>query len=95
MKKQKFVLLLAILCSIPTLILSQGGLFGNLSSGTNYLGFAGGIIQPLNIRNDFNQPIQFFTNSAANERVRIFNNTLSPSTLKVVGSPSQASAHRL
>jgi hypothetical protein len=57
----------------------QGGLGGNTSFGFNFLGFNAGGNNPLNIRNDFNNHIAFFTAGPNNTRIRIFGNGLSSS----------------
>lgn len=45
-----------------TTVFGQGGNIGNNSSSGGFLGFNGiGLSQPLQVRNDFNQPINFFT----------------------------------
>jgi hypothetical protein len=58
---------------------AQGGTPTNFSTGFNFLGFNAGGNNPLNIRNDFNNQIRFFTSGPGSERVRIFQNNVSPS----------------
>ncbi len=65
MKKQILLGTVAFLF-YGTTAFGQGGTLGHTSVPLEYLGWAGpgfGPAQPLNIRNNFNQPINVFTNN--------------------------------
>jgi hypothetical protein len=81
MRTIDYLLTSLLTASIAINAYAQGGIpgIGNTSTGANFLGFSSGAPQPLNIRNDFNNQIRFFTATPTSERVRIFQNALSPS----------------
>ncbi len=91
MKKKFIIIATIIVCVIPHLTNGQGGIPGNFSTGTNFLGFTTTpplFPQPLNIRNDFNQPMTLNTSLAGItplERMRL--NHLGPGALLNPGFP--------
>jgi len=81
MKKIYLIALANVICGG---IFGQGGTATNLSLGGNFLGFNGVVNLPLQVRNDFNNQIRFFTSTnfagLPRERMRIFQGPgLSPS----------------
>ncbi len=83
MKNQKLILLAALIASISR-INAQGGTPTNNSAFGGFLGFNIGPNVPLQVRNDFNNQIRFFTGTnfagLPRERMRIFEGPgLSPS----------------
>lgn len=84
MKKQKLILVYALLI-LKANLFAQGGAGGNTSFALGFLGFNGvGPNVPLQVRNDFNNQIRFFTGTnfagLPRERMRIFEGPgLSPS----------------
>jgi len=79
MKTKKFTLIIVLTSLTSIGLFAQGGNIGNFRLPANFLGFNAGIPGELNIRNDFNNHIAFFTAGPNNTRMRIFGNGLSPS----------------